>query len=334
LHEAGLIEKAAGLWGKAGQLSLERSALAEAVQQFRRALDLIAPLPGTAALRREQIRLQVALINPLLHVKGFAAPETKAAAERARLLIEQAEALGEHPQDPLLWFSVLFAFYTQNFVSHNGNASCELATQFLKLAERQGTGVPLMIGHRIMGASLLTTGVFAGSRTHFDQALALYDPVEHRSITARFGQDTRVVTLTWRSLSLWYLGYPAAALKDARESVSYAREVSQASSLMFALTGVTATHIFCGRYEIAEAHSKELVALAEEKRSSWKSFGVVYQGLLSALSGEAADAVWMITAGVSALQSTGTTLFVPWFLAALARAYARLGPFDQGDRDS
>jgi predicted ATPase len=97
---------------------------------------------------------------------------------------------------------------------------------------------------------------------------------------------------------------------------------------MFALTGVTQTHIVCGRYEIAEAYTKELVALAEEKRSSWKSFGVVYQGLLSALNGEAADAVQMIAAGVSALQSTGTTLFVPWFLAALARAYARLGRFD------
>ena len=61
--EAGLIEKAAGLWGKAGQRSLERSALVEAVEQFTRALDQIASLPGTSALRREQIKLQVALIN-------------------------------------------------------------------------------------------------------------------------------------------------------------------------------------------------------------------------------------------------------------------------------
>ena len=68
--EAGLIEKAAGLWGKAGQRSLERSALVEAVAQFTRALDQIATLPGTPALRREQIKLQVALITPLLHVKG------------------------------------------------------------------------------------------------------------------------------------------------------------------------------------------------------------------------------------------------------------------------
>ena len=35
--EAGLIEKAAGLWGKAGQRSLERSALVEAADQLSRA---------------------------------------------------------------------------------------------------------------------------------------------------------------------------------------------------------------------------------------------------------------------------------------------------------
>ena len=44
--EAGLIEKAALLWGKAGQRSLERSALVEAVEQLTRALGQIATLPA------------------------------------------------------------------------------------------------------------------------------------------------------------------------------------------------------------------------------------------------------------------------------------------------
>jgi predicted ATPase len=61
--EAGLIEKAAGLWGKAGQRSLERSALIEATAQLTRALDQSATLPTTPALRREEIELQVALIK-------------------------------------------------------------------------------------------------------------------------------------------------------------------------------------------------------------------------------------------------------------------------------
>ena len=50
--EAGLIEKAASLWGKAGQRSLARSALVEAAEQLTRALDQIATLPGTPVVRR------------------------------------------------------------------------------------------------------------------------------------------------------------------------------------------------------------------------------------------------------------------------------------------
>jgi len=98
--QAGLAEAAVEWWAKAGQRSLERSALVEATAQLTRALDQIATLPATPALRRERIKLHVALITPLLNVKGAAAPETKAAAERARLLIEEAEALGEPPEDP------------------------------------------------------------------------------------------------------------------------------------------------------------------------------------------------------------------------------------------
>jgi hypothetical protein len=57
---------------------LERSALVEATEQFTRALDLIAAVPASPALRRDKIKFQIALITPLVHVKGYAAPETKA----------------------------------------------------------------------------------------------------------------------------------------------------------------------------------------------------------------------------------------------------------------
>src|SRR5258708_12415018 len=73
--KAGLIEKSARLWGKAGQRSQERSALVEAAEQLSHALAQIATLPSTSDLRREQIILQVALLTTLMHVKGYAAPE-------------------------------------------------------------------------------------------------------------------------------------------------------------------------------------------------------------------------------------------------------------------
>jgi hypothetical protein len=63
--EAGLIEKAAGLWGKAGQRSLARAAHLEGTEQLKRALDQIATLPVTSALRGEQIKLEVTFANAL-----------------------------------------------------------------------------------------------------------------------------------------------------------------------------------------------------------------------------------------------------------------------------
>ena len=234
--EAGLIEKAAGLWGKAGQRSLARSALVEAVEQLTRALAQIATLPGHAgAASRSRSSFRSRSSTPLIHVKGYAAPETKAAAERARLLIEQAEALGEPPEDPLLLFSVLYGFWVANFVAFNGDVMRELAAQFLALAEKQGATVPLMIGHRLMGISLLLTGDIAEGRAHYDQAIALYDPAEHRPLATRFGQDIGVAVLSFRSLALWLLGYPEAALADAEHALKDAREIGQAATLMYAL---------------------------------------------------------------------------------------------------
>ena len=153
-------------------------------------------------LRREQIKLQVALITPLMHIKGYAAPETKAAAERARLLIEQAETLGEPLEDPLLLFSVLYGFWYANLLAFNGDVACDLAAQFLALAEKQRATIPLMVGHRLVGSSSQYTGDIVDGRAHYDQALALYDAAKHRSLATRFGQDIRVSVLSFRSTRL------------------------------------------------------------------------------------------------------------------------------------
>src|SRR5262249_26551354 len=160
-------------------------------EQLTRALGLIATLPATPVLRRQQIKLQVAVITPLMHVKGYAAPQAKAAMERARVLIEEAQALGEPPDDPLALFSVLYGFWAANYVAFNGDRVRELSAQFLALAEKQEATAPLVIGHRLVGASLVHTGDIVRGRTHYDQAFALFDPEKHRAQAAQFGQDDR-----------------------------------------------------------------------------------------------------------------------------------------------
>jgi predicted ATPase len=290
-------------------------------------------LPATPLLRREEIKLQVALITPLLHVKGYAAPEAKAAAERARMLIEQADEFGEPSEDPLLLFSVLYGFWASNIAAFKGDLLRELAAQFLALAEKKGGTVPLMFGHRVMATSLVYTGDPAEGRAHYDQAIALYDPVTHLPLATRFGQDIRVVILCQRALALWMLGYPEAALADADHALKDAREIGQAATLIYALGFGPLTHLHCGNYAAVESQSDELVALVEEKSAGgWKGFGTGLQGCVLALTGKAAEAVHMITSGLAASRSIGVTLFAPLHVSYLAAAHADLGQFDEAWR--
>ena len=88
-------------------------------------------------------------------------------------LIEQAEALGEPPEDPLLLFSVLYGFWATNAVAFNGDALRELAMQLLALAQKQGTTAARLVAHRAMGISLVYTGEFIEAREHLERTIAL-----------------------------------------------------------------------------------------------------------------------------------------------------------------
>ena len=332
--EAGQIEKSALLWGKAGERSVERSALVEAVELLTRALDQVVTLSTTPALRREQIKLQVALANALTHTKGYAAPETRAALDQARLLIEQAEAQGEPPDDAMLLFSVLYGSWAANLVAFNSSAPCELAAQFLAIAKKQRATGPLMMGHRLMATSLTSTGDLIGSLAHYDRAIALYDPAEHGSLATRFGQDARVAAWSYRSLTLWLLGRPESALTDVENALNAARKTRHAATLLYALTCTNLTQIGCRNYEAVRAQSDEAIALADEKVGApfWKAHGMIERGCLLALTGKPVDAVRVITSGIDAYRSTAATLYTPWHLSSLASAHSDIGQFDEAWR--
>ena len=331
--EAGLIEKAASLWGKAGQQSLARSALAEAEAQLIRALTQIAALASTPALRRQQIKLQIGLANAQMQTKGYAAPDTKASLEQARLLIEDAETRGEPAEDQLALFSVLYGFWVANLVAFNGDALRELAAEFLAIARKQMATVPLMIGCRLVGTSSVLTGDVVEGRSYLDRAIALYVPREHRSLATRFASDVRVNILSSRLVALWCLGYPDAARTDAAHALGDAREIGHAPTLMVALFWGTLAHTHCRDYATANAQLDELVALADKKGAPFlKALGMATQCCVFALAGQASDAVALITSSIAAYRSTGSSHWMPFCLSILARAYAQLDHFDDAWR--
>jgi predicted ATPase len=181
--------------------------------------------------------------------------------------------------------------------------------------------------------SLLHTGKIADGRAHLDRAITLYDPAEHRPLATRFGQDIGAATLSWKSLAFWLLGYPQVALADSEHALKVAREIGHSATLMYVLNFSTWTHILCGNYAAANALVDEFKGLKDQTGSLfWGAWGMMQRGCLLALTGKASDAVETITSGVTAMRSTGTTMWMPLWLLSLARADAEVGQFDNATR--
>jgi len=181
--------------------------------------------------------------------------------------------------------------------------------------------------------ALALTGNFVDGKEHYDRALAIYDPAEHRPVTTRSGRHVGVALLSSRSGCVWVLGYPAASRNDGERAVKNARETGQATTLMFALHQAAFNHSCCGNYAAAIAQVDELIALADERGAPvWKAIGTALRGWLFVLTGRASDAVRAITSGITSLRSTGASLYEPRHLWFLAMAYAELGQLDDAWR--
>jgi class 3 adenylate cyclase/predicted ATPase len=329
---AGLTAKAAALWGKAGRRSLKRSALGEAESQFSRALAVIAAQPAVPALRREEIACQIGLASILLLRRGYASADARAALSRTLALIERADALGEPVADPLALFSTLHGLWVASIVASSGDATRRLAEQCLALAGRAGAKGELIAGHRAVGYTLLFAGELLASRTHFDDAITLFDPAKNGR-ASRYGGDHWSTALAGRGAALWVLGYPDRAQSDAAAALRTAREFGHALTLGNNLIFAAWTHFCCGLFETAKAEATEINALADEKGEPfYKAFGLMMQGLVSSAEGEAEDAVRRLGSALAAYRSSGATLLTPMVLSYLAKAHARLGRMEDARR--
>ena len=171
---------------------------------------------------------------------------------------------------------MLYGGWVRNRMAFNGPVALDLATQFQAMARAEDDTVPLMLGHLLAGISLIVTGDLAAGKSEFNQAIASYDPIEHRVLATQFGHDVRVSALAWRAFASWALGDPEASLLDRQSAVTGAREIGHAATLMFALSHVSLTLLHAARCDEAAALIDELSGswLMARARSTGKSYGL------------------------------------------------------------
>src|SRR5262249_30764588 len=142
--------------------------------------------------------------------------------------------VGETPQ----LFPVLIGLWRFHVVRAEYQTAHELEEWLLRLAQNMQDPALLLEAHRPPGQTLFLLGGAVQARDHLEQALALYNPEQHRSHVFLYGHDAGVLCLSWLSWTLWVLGYPDQALKRSHETLTLAQELvhppSLASGLYFA----------------------------------------------------------------------------------------------------
>ena len=78
------------------------------------------------------------------------------------------------------------------------------------------------VAKRNLGMACLYEGALDDARTHFSEALRIYDPERDRDARFRFGADTGAAAAAYFAQTNWYLGEISGAIELIEESVGRA----------------------------------------------------------------------------------------------------------------
>jgi class 3 adenylate cyclase/predicted ATPase len=312
--EAGLVEKSVACWGKAGRRSVAHSAMEEAAAQFQKGLDQLMLLPDAPGRRRLELEFYSALGAVLQAVKGFAAPETGRAYDRARDLWERLGSPSEFLHIPR-GQSIYRAIRGQL------DLALRMDEDLLRLSRRRNDPARLVLAHYSSGRTLMFTGRLASSRSHLEAALALYDTASHDSLVDQAGVDPYSNAQAVLGSIYFCLGYPDQALARSNKAIAEAQRLGHQPSLAVTLAFDARLLLLIGDDAALGERAGQLIAVSTEQSFAyWRALGTIYRGWVEVKNGEVAEGIALMRSGSAAYRATGAAAWVPFHLGLLARA--------------
>ncbi len=320
--EAGLVEKAIAYWAKARSRSATRLAMAEAAAQLRKGLEQLALLPHSRERLLQELEFHSDLGDIFNNIKGQAAPETGHAYARARELWEQLGSPSEYFQVPL-GQSRYYAYGGQLDLAQR------LAEDLLRLSRQRRDAVGLMLGNLAFGRTLFLTGSFAASRTHLEEARALFDPISHGS-SIRWAAQLQLESQCYLGSALFCLGFPSQAAALINEAIVEARRLAHPRSLANALNMCARLHVLDGNDTALREPARELTEVAAEHGFAVRQAqGTVYRGWVKVKNGAVVEGISLLRSGSTAFRATGSDTLLPQYIALLARACEIAGQIEE-----
>ena len=182
-----------------------------------------------------------------------------------------------------------------------------------------------MAAHGSLGVTLFFLGEFAAARAHLEEAIALYDPEQHRSLASLYAADTGVASLCFAAVTLWMLGYPDQALERSHQGLTLAQEITHPHSLAYALVLAASLHQCYREVHVIQELAEGSIALStEQKFAQWLALGTVLRGWVLATQGQGEAGITQMRHGLAAYRATGAEVGRPSYLALLAEAYGKV----------
>ncbi len=227
--EAKQLEKAIPLWRKAGSLALKRMALAEAIAQLNKGLELVAALPASAERDGMELDLRTLLGTAWMALKGWPAQEVWDSLHPALGL---AHSLCRNDALVTIFLGLFVHVLTRGRVAK----LLRWVAQLMNAAEAYDDPDLLIVGHNAAVTAYFWLGDPIKAREHADRVLALYSEERHGHLVDIKNHDPKTISLAYTALSTWMLGYPDQAVRISLAKDAHARRRGHPFDLGWALT--------------------------------------------------------------------------------------------------
>src|SRR5262245_9895982 len=317
LSEAGRTARAVQMLLKAAKQSAERSANLEARAQLVAALEEIKKLPAGRERDNLELNAQIALIGPTIALEGFAAAAVADVSCRA---IELCHALDDDPRI----FPALYAQWSYLRVAGNVREASALAKDFLTIAELKGTRTDRMVGHRLLGTSMIDRDA-AKACHHLESATKLYDKAVDHATAVIYGTDVQVTSLSNLCIVDWLLGRVSEAIVHGRAALERAGQLRHAHTLGYAFAHVCMLHTLERDVEMVETLApRPLVGALKCELPLWVAVARTFLGWCEVESGRLEAGIALLEKQRSFLQTAQLVYWLPTYLCWLTDAYTRV----------
>ena len=205
-----------------------------------------------------------------------------------------------------------------------------LDEDLLRLSRQRNDSAGLVLGHLSFGRSLMFAGRFALSRSHLEEAIALYDPISHRMLVHRSGTSPQVASQAFLGNVLFCLGYPDQALARSNAAIAEARRLAHPPSLALSLVLAARLLSLVGDDAALDKRADELIAVAiEQGFPYWRAQGTIYRGWVKVKNGDVTEGISLLRSGSAAYRATGSEAWMPQIIALLARACEIAGQIEE-----